>query len=435
MAVRQGGGIAAAVAACVATLAIAAGAAAAEPTTSRVSFTRLGFERPHWSFRATMSGDGARVAYETITVDNGDRTTKNDIYLFDRPNGKTRLVSANSLNLPANGSSGAPALSADGRYVAFHSLATDLTADTGQGEVFVRDVDAGTTERVPDKAFGGRRWFAAFFPAVSADGRYVAFGSMSEEPGGGLYRTDVHLTDRETGRTEVIGAARGEGVDVTTNYPSISGDGRLVSFMSDGALVPADTNRVADVYLRDRSTGALTRPSRSSSEQQANGASGGAAVAGGGRYVAFTSVADNLVPGDANGSADVFVRDRRKGTTRCVSVGLNGKPANDYSAGASISADGRYVAFVSHASNLVRGDTNRFTDVFVRDLATGTTRRASISTSREQANYPSEGPNGSYESAISGDGRFVGFTSLASNLVSGDTNDEGDVFVRGPFGP
>src|SRR4051795_2996 len=126
---RRGGGIAGAVVVCVALLVATATAVAAGPVTSRASFTRLGLQRPHWSFWATISGDGARVAYETITVDNGDRTTKDDVYLYDRPSGKTQLVSANSLNLPGNFSSAAPALSSDGRYVAFHSAATDLTDD------------------------------------------------------------------------------------------------------------------------------------------------------------------------------------------------------------------------------------------------------------------------------------------------------------------
>jgi Tol biopolymer transport system component len=158
--------------------------------------------------------------------------------------------------------------------------------------------------------------------------------------------------------------------------------------------------------------------------QQGNGSSYDAAISADGRFVAFVSLASNLVPGDTNGHNDVFVRDRVAQVTRRVSVGPRGQQANSESFEAAISADGRFVAFQSSASNLVAGDTNGHYDVFVRDRVAQVTRRESFGPVGQQANSSSR------FAAISAHGRFVAFASRASNLVPGDTNDSTDVFVR-----
>jgi Tol biopolymer transport system component len=160
-----------------------------------------------------------------------------------------------------------------------------------------------------------------------------------------------------------------------------------------------------------------------------NGAQGNddshfAAISADGRYVAFHSDASNLVAGDTNNARDIFVRDRQMGTTERVSVHSNGAQGNDWSFDPAISDDGRYVAFESRASNLAPGYTNGTVDIFVRDRLMGTTERVSVDSNGTQANYDSYSPD------ISGDGRYVAFQSLASNLVSGDTNGVSDVFVR-----
>jgi Tol biopolymer transport system component len=158
--------------------------------------------------------------------------------------------------------------------------------------------------------------------------------------------------------------------------------------------------------------------------QQANSFSFEPAISADGRFVAFRSFASNLVAGDTNGSYDVFVRDRRAQVTRRVSVGPGGQQANRYSFAPAISAHGRFVAFRSLASNLVAGDTNGTEDVFVRDRRAQVTRRVSVGPGGQQANFSSGEP------AISAHGRFVAFDSGASNLVAGDTNNKWDVFVR-----
>ena len=215
--------------------------------------------------------------------------------------------------------------------------------------------------------------------------------------------------------------------------PAVSADGRVVAFVSRASdLVAQDSNGfIDDVFVRDRATGTTELVSVSSEGLQGNDRSGGTnstvAISADGRYVVFVSLASNLVPGDTNGLGDVFVRDRQAGTTERVSVGTDGAEANDtsfFDNTVSISADGRYVAFNSRASNLVGADTNKRADVFVRDRLTGTTRRVPISNSGAQGHHASN------SAAISANGQFVAFGSRSSNLVRRDTNRVSDIFVR-----
>ena len=168
----------------------------------------------------------------------------------------------------------------------------------------------------------------------------------------------------------------------------------------------------------------ITRVSVDSAGNQANASSFDPSISADGRFVAFTSSASNLVPGDTNNNRDVFVRDLSTNTTTRVSVGSAGNQANEDSSSSSISADGRFVGFWSNASNIVPGDTNDSSDIFVRDLSTNTTTRVSVDSAGNQ------GTGGSSDASISADGRFVAFLSNASNLVPGDTNASRDIFVR-----
>jgi len=155
-----------------------------------------------------------------------------------------------------------------------------------------------------------------------------------------------------------------------------------------------------------------------------NGASFHPKISASGRYVVYSSYAENLVPVDGNRFADVFLHDRVTGTTELVSTSITGAAGNENSVSPEISADGRYVAFWSFANNLVENDTNRVGDIFVRDVLADRTTRVSLSTTGDEAN------SGSHRLAMSGDGRYVAFSSWASNLVPGDANETGDVFLR-----
>jgi Tol biopolymer transport system component len=213
-----------------------------------------------------------------------------------------------------------------------------------------------------------------------------------------------------------------------SSSPTISADGRFVAFQSEASnLVPGDTNGHSDVFVRDRAAQVTRRVSVGAGGQQGNGESFEPAISAGGRFVVFWSSASNLVAGDTNNADDIFVRDRFARVTRRISVGLGGQQANGHSEVPAISARGRFVAFSSSASNLVPGDTNGTSDVFVRDRMGQLTRRVSVGSGGQQSNDISFLPT------ISADGRFVGFTSSASNLVPVDTNNADDIFVRDRF--
>jgi Tol biopolymer transport system component len=337
-----------------------------------------------------------------------------------------------------------PAVSGSGTFVAFSTWAANVVSgDTnGRPDTFVHDRPGTTTTRVSVPTGGGQATgasnvlsFSLSRPALSADGRFVAFGSdlTNLVPGDTNGHFDVFVHDRQTATTTRVslmssGAQETDGVIVGSDSPSISADGRFVAFTSDAhSLVSGDTNNRSDVFVRDRQTGITTRVSLSSGQAQATGgSSANATISADGRFVAFTSDATNLVSGDTNGQTDVFVRDRLNLTTTRVSVSSGQAQASGGISGGAlaISADGRFVAFGSAAANLTAGDTNGQPDVFVRDRTNATTERVSLGAGGLQANGGSGSP------ALAGDGRYVAFTSDASNLVSGDTNNVPDVFVR-----
>jgi Tol biopolymer transport system component len=305
--------------------------------------------------------------------------------------------------------------------------------------------------------------------ASSSDGRYVAFYTDSTNliPGSSLF--DILLRDRLTAQTVLVSSdANGVPGNSTSQQAAVSGDGRYVAFSSFASnLVPGDTNQRPDVFLKDLQTGSIERVSVASDGSQGNDGSFAPAISADGRYVAFVSMASNFYSGDSPESWDIFVHDRQTGQTvhvgsggnfdegpsisgdgryvafasngtivvydgqtgqsRIASVANDGTPGNGASDYPSISADGRYVAFSSVAMNLVSGDTNGVRDVFVRDLLLGTTTRASIATDGTQSN--GEVPD-MERPGISGDGRFITFTSAASNLVQGDMNGVLDTFIH-----
>ncbi|NJC70769.1 hypothetical protein HC031_13740 [Planosporangium thailandense] len=388
-----------------------------------------------------MSANGRYVAFysQASNLVAGDTNGTGDIFVRDRVAGTTTRVSVATGGRQANGTSRGVSISADGRYVAFMSDASNLVAgDTNKtDDVFVRDRVAGTTTRVSVANGGGQANGQSYYPKISADGRYVAFASFASNlvTGDTNKTSDVFVRDRVAGTTTRVSVsskgvqanAWSAGGDVDGDETAISANGRYVVFNSFASnLVTGDTNGREDVFVRDRVAGTTTRVSVGAGGRQADLPSFEPSISSDGRYVAFMSAATNLVSGDSNGDWDVFVRDRVAGTTTRVSVATKGGQSNGFSDWPSISADGRYVAFESDASNLVSGDTNKVSDVFVRDRVAGTTTRVSVATSGGQSN----GYWGSFVPVFSADGRFVLFVSDATNLVAGDTNKVSDVFVR-----
>ncbi|MEG4625954.1 calcium-binding protein [Microcoleus sp. w1-18aA5] len=244
---------------------------------------------------------------------------------------------------------------------------------------------------------------------------------------------DIFVRDLLTNTTTRVSVdSAGNQGNKYSRDPSISANGRFVAFASEATnLVPGDTNNSEDIFVRDLLTNTTTRVSVDSAGNQTKrgynsfepSGSFEPSLSADGRLVAFYSSAADLVPGDTGNNMDIFVRDTLANTTTRVSVDSAGNQANNYSLSPSISADGRFVAFHSDASNLVPGDTNNRFDIFVRDLLTNTTTRVSVDSAGNQAN------NSSLSPSISADGRRVAFDSEASNLVPGDTNNTRDVFV------
>jgi Tol biopolymer transport system component len=382
----------------------------------------------------SVSADGRCVAIQSYASNlvAGDTNGTYDVFVYDRPSHILELVtkSWSTAGATANGASYSPALSSDGRYVAFDSDATDLVPnDTNNArDVFVYDRSSSTMTRASVGTSGAANGGSSF-ASISADGRYVAFDSDATNlvAGDTNGTTDIFVRDLQAGTTERVSVSTGgvQGNDLSI-FPAISADGRYVAFWSYASnLVAGDNNSDFDIFVHDRQTGSTEAVSVATGGTQPLGGVGQPSISANGRYVAFVSAATNLVAGDTNGFWDVFVRDRVSGTTERVSVASNGAQGNETSyTPPSISGDGRFVAFLSNATNLVAGDTNGSHDVFLHDRLTGITERASVALDGTQANSHSNIPS------ISSDGRFVAFPSDASNLVADDTNGVGDIFVR-----
>lgn len=366
------------------------------------------------------------------------------------PDRGTQRISTDTGPAEANNASHSPSVSADGRWVAFVSEASNLVPHdiNRKQDVFLRDTRTGRTVRVSVSSKGQQGNMPSYNPSISDDGRFVVFDSFASN----LVRDDlnrrgdVFLYDRRSATTERISVGPG-GAEATghSGFASISGDGNVVVFESTAKELRKGGGRVTDVYALGRRSGKLDWVSRAPLGGEPGGGSGNATVSRDGRFVAFTSGASNLVPGDANQAEDVFVRDRRSGFTVRASMNSVGGEANAGSDLASISDDGRFVAFESTASSLtaldptselVPGllresggigrdtDTNAVLDVFVHDLRTRRTERISV------AHDGAQGTRESYSPSISGDGRYVAFASYADNLVPGDTNRAREVFLR-----
>jgi Tol biopolymer transport system component len=343
---------------------------------------------------------------------------------------RTERVSVGPARAEASGPSGSPVVTADGRFVAFYSLAPNLVeGDTnGRFDVFLHDRATGTTERLSVTADGAEGNGPSFMPTISRSGRYVAFRSnatnLVEGDTNGV--TDAFVLDRSTRELERVSlGSRGEQPNADVLTADVSGDGRYVAFLTRASnLVRGDTNRRLDVFVHTRATGRTVRPRLSNLGRQPNGDSRSSGISANGRYLAVSSNATNLVAGDTNGKIDVFLFDRWRRATELVSVNSAERKANGRSFRPFMSAFGGVVAFRSLATNLVPGDTNRQTDVFVRDRVAGRTERVSVNSRGLQANHRP------YRPVLSGNGRFVVFASSATNLVLNDTNNVTDIFLH-----
>ena len=402
----------------------------------RISVSGNGVQANNISFDPYLSGDGRFVVFLSYaSLAPGASPTYTNVFLRDTLTGTTQLISTDPVGAPANYYTWDPSVSDNGRYVVFNSYATNLAGEmTSTEDVFVRDVWSGTLTMASQGIGGVFGNGDSFNAAITGDGRYVVFESFASNLVAGDFNAspDVFVRDLLTGQTTRVSVS-GPGTEGNAGswQAELSADGRYVVFESAASnLVAGDTNGAADIFLRDLVAGTTRRVSVSTGGVQSDQPSGGGQynhfgtprISGDGRYVAFVSSATDLVAGDTNFVQDVFLRDTVANTTTRLSVSSGGAQANGDCPDADISDNGRYVVFHSTANTLVAGDTNGVSDIFLHDTVAHTTTRLSVGLGGVQANGFSD------NATISADGRHVTFVSGATNLIGGDVNSLYDVF-------
>ncbi|MCC5952672.1 MAG: PD40 domain-containing protein, partial [Acidimicrobiia bacterium] len=418
---------------------------AGEPTgaTIRVSVSSKGQQASGLSGGSAISADGSTAAFASFAADlvDDDTNSAGDVFVHDLTTGETTRVSVASDGTQANGDSGHPSLSADGRYVAFHSEATNLAngAQSGDYQIYVHDRETRTTELVSVAGNGDGGNGASLGPIISADGRFVVFESradnlVDDDKNGAR---DVFVRDRASGETEMISRTPdGLPADGESWLGSMSADGRFVTYVTAATDIVKGEDTFGHAVLHDRDSGTATLLSQSidGTPAEPGSYSNAAGISADGSVVVFWSDASNLVPGEDNGDFDVYVLDQRANTLDRISVAPDGTPADagSFTAWASVSGDGRFVAFASTATNLTPDVAGAPTGshAYVHDRATGTTTLVSATPDGGWAN-DSTGETGL---AFDHDGRLVAFSSTASDLVPNDTNSQVDVFVRTRYG-
>jgi Tol biopolymer transport system component len=348
--------------------------------TTLISVDSAGAQGNDSSFSPSISADGNVVAFRSDATNliAGDTEGKIDVFVHTISTGVTQRVSQRPSGLGANRDSGEPAISGDGRIVAFSSDANNLVSVrinvTGICcDIFVHNVATGHN-RLGDPMLDGRGASDSFAPVLSSTGRYLGFFSWGCDIVQGipcLDESSVYRLDLRTNAMTLVTEAYKGGIGFGCgSNPAISADGTKVAFISDGNnLVPGDTNGAYDVFVRNLMTGVTTRVSVTSKGAQTNGGLGRVGISADGRFITFQSDAWNIVPNDANLVQDIFVHDMRTGRTTRVSVGSAGQEADAYSANAAVDADGDAIAFESDADNLVPPDENFTTDIFVHTPA------------------------------------------------------------------
>jgi Tol biopolymer transport system component len=410
--------------------------AAAEPLhaqrTARASVGPAGAEGNAMSWGPSVNQDGRLVAFSSFASNFtlGDFNGASDVFVRDYLAGVIDLVSQNNAGAIGNGDSEGAHVAANAPVVAFSSDATNLSFldVNGTTDVYARDLAAPNTMLVSERA-GVVGNSASFHPAVSGNGRFVAFASLASNLApadfNGVF--DVFVKDLATGFIACLtySPATGMTANEFSEYPSISASGRWIAFESAATdLVPGDTNGFVDVFVADLTTGALQRISRDPLGMQADGDCMQPRITQDGRYVTYETNATNLVAGDVNGLRDIVLFDRTTLQTVLVSQSTLGDLSDSPSYIASVSDTGRWVSFHSDTATLVPADMNLIGDTFIRDTLQNVTFRASLCLGLN------ESAGVSYEPAISGDGRTAAWASAAADQVPNDFNAVDDVFVR-----
>jgi len=409
------------------------------PRTQRVSVDSAGNPANNQSERPSISDNGLHVAFAShaSNLTPGDTDGVLDVFVHGRLTGLTELVSVSSTGVKGNDISASDlrSLSADGRFIAFYSFATNLVSGDTNGveDVFLRDRQTSQTYRVSVSSGGNQANDRSFFGSVSADGQLVAFRSDADNlvPGDTNGAGDVFVHDRMTSQTTRVSvASNGSQSNSLSTNCLISSDGSAIAFMSYSTdLVPGDTNNISDIFVHDLLTGQTERVSVDSSGGQANGnSSNDPSISADGRFISFRSDATNLVSIGIAAFINVYVHDRQTGQTRLVSVNSLGQPANQPSMLSSMSPEGGHVTFESTATNLLLNTPNGGWDCYVHDLQTGETTLVSVDSGGNPGNQISIRPS------TATDARVVAFRSSASNVFPGPSDPFPHIYVHSQEG-
>lgn len=382
-----------------------------------------------------FSPDGTRITFDSSASNlvDSDLSGYRDVFVKTLATGATVRVSTNAAGAQGNGHSLWPVFSPDGTSVAFVSEANNLVNDDANNrrDVFLKNLDSGAVVRVTQTSSGieanGNSWGVAFSPGGDRVAFYSEASNLILGDTNGF--ADLFIKTLSTGQIERLSTdSLGAQADGLTGGggtpPAFSADGDLIAFDSDAAnLVATDTNLSRDIFVKQLSSGEIRRVSTAADGSQAMGSSRWPLFSPDGGRIAFSSDARGLVPG-MGGRLNIYVKTLSTGAIQPVDAAADGTPSNGDSYPSEFSPDGTRIAFWSNSPTLIAGDTNNTYDVFIKTLKTGAIARASTTASGAQANGVSSSP------VFSPDGRRLGFTSGATNLVADDTNAVTDLFIK-----
>ncbi len=416
-------------------LAVLAPAAPGPSGPEKVSIGDAGAQPDGGSSQGAVTGNGRFVAFFSSASNLlALGTPGTQVYVRDRESATNLLVSHTPAGAAGNSGSHYPAISDNGRYVVFGSDATDLVAADGNAvtDVFLADMQTGVLTRISEAAGGGDGDGESycFGASISKNGRFAVYTSAASnlvgDDANGKY--DVFLYDRVLATTTLVSrGTSGAPSNGNSLNPSLSSNGRYITYFSNATdLVAGDTMGQNDIFVYDARKGTTAKASPGMGAAEADGNSAEPVVSNNGRWVAFDSIATNLVPNDTNGKSDTFLYDRKRGAMGRMSALPGGTQGNDGSYYCSMSANGKVLVFSSHASNLSPDDNDGTGwDVFRVDLKTG----ALTLLSRDTAGTGGNGDSYSYAPSLSSNGHYLVFSSIATNLVAVDTNGHDDEFL------
>ena len=376
------------------------------------------------SSNPSLNSDGTKIAFQSNSgIFGNDSANLQHIYLKNTSSNTFSRISVDSNGNNADSISFSPSISGDGKIITYYSYAKNLVSgDTNNStDVFARDLNTNKTILVSSSATGVYGNGESASPIVSRNGKFVAFDSKATNITtlSTNNKRQVYVKNLSTGEIDIVSINNaGLAGNQDSFLPSISNDGRYVAFASYASNLPSANANKYDIYIHDRQTNTTELVSVG-----ANNHSGQATISGDGRYVAFLTLATTIVSGDTNSTADIIIYDRNNSTFQRVQK--SGSIPNGPSFAPKFSEDGRFLAFYSAASNLITNDTNAKVDLFVFDNALNSIERLNLNASGGQTSV-----NIGNVISISGNGQVAAFSTPESLVGAADENNQNDVYIR-----